>query len=246
MKRLLLLTAALAGCGADADCAKDAASPSGADAVGFLTEDDVCLVADHYRGSAGAPAVLFLHMTPLEWDRRSWSADFLRTVFTEGWTVLNLDRRGAGNSEGEARDAFEGDGGEKDVRAAVNYLTEQGVGPLAIVAASNGTTSALDYTVTAASQGQVEPVSIVMMSPGTYTENQHSIDDLASQNTPVLFQYDPTEGLWIDSEYDDLDPGDWERIEYDGAGHGTQMLDHNIDVQADIIDFLDDRWPQLP
>lgn len=244
--RLLLLSTVLVGCGAKGDCAEEAASPTGADPVGILTDDGVCLVADHYRGAAGAPAVVFLHMTPLSWDRKSWSADFVRRVFGEGWTVLNLDRRGAGDSEGTATDAFEGDGGQRDVRAAFDYLAEQGVGPLAIVSASNGTTSALDYTVAAASQGLVEPVSIVMMSPGDYTENQNPIASLADQDTPTLFQFDPAEGLWIDGSFDDLDPGNWEQRAYDGAGHGSQMLDHSPEVAQDIVDFLDDHWPQLP
>jgi len=244
--RFLLLAASITGCSGKDDCAAGAASPSGADPVSIPTEDGICLVADHYRGDAGAPAVVFLHMTPLSWNRKSWSADFMRDVFTQGWTVLNLDRRGAGDSEGTPTEAFEGDGGSMDVRAAFDYLGEQGVGPISVVGASNGTTSALDYAVLSAAQGLVEPVSIVMMSPGTYTENQHEMDRLADQNTPTLFQYDPAEGLWIADSFDDLDPGSWEQQPYDGAGHGSQMLDENTVVGADIITFLDAHWPQLP
>jgi acetyl esterase/lipase len=247
MNRLPLLAAGfLVGCGGDSDCAKKASAPSGADAVALLTEDGLCLVADHYRASAGAPAVVFLHMSPLSWDRKSWSVEFLREVTAKGWTVLNLDRRGAGDSEGGAEDAFQGDGGAKDVRAAFDYLADQDVGPIGIVSASNGTTSAVDYTMLASSQGLVEPVSVVMMSPGTYTENQNDIEDYARQDTPTLFQYDPAEGLWIEPELTDLDPGSWEVQSYDGAGHGSQMLDDTPSVATDAIDFLDDNWPTFP
>ena len=244
--RLVLAGLLSVGCAGKDHCADGAASPSGADPVPIQTDDGLCLVGDHYRAGAGAPAVVFLHMTPLSWDRKSWSADFVRRVYAEGWTVLNLDRRGAGDSEGNATDAFDGAGGALDVKAAFDYLAEDGVGPLAIVSASNGTTSALDYTELAAAQGLVEPVSIVMMSPGDYTENQTSIEALSDQRTATLFQYDPAEGFWLDSRFDELDPGDWQAIPYDGAGHGSQMLDSDNEVDTDILDFLSENWPQLP
>ena len=129
---------------------------------------------------------------------------------------------------------------------AFDYLGAEGVGPIAIIGASNGTTSALDYLALASAQGLVEPVSVVMMSPGPYTENQTSIDTLADQDTPTLFQYDPAEGLWIDAELAALDPGSWETQAYDGAGHGSQMLDETTEVGTDARRFLDEHWPALP
>lgn len=247
MNRTSLVAALVSvACGTNNDCAEDKASPSGADTVSIITSDELCLVADHYRGDEGAPAVVLLHMTPTAWDRTSWSVDFQRRLYGLGWSVLNLDRRGAGDSEGGVRDAFEGPGGALDVQAAFDYLGAEGVGPIAIVSASNGTTSALDYLALAAPQGLVEPVSIVMMSPGTYTENQTPIETLAEQNTPTLFQYDPSEGLWIDEEYDELNPGSWQAIPYDGGGHGSHLLNNSADVSVDAADFLDEHWPALP
>lgn len=248
MKRtaLVLGLTSLVGCTPNDDCAKGAAAPAGADAVSILTEDAICLVADHYRASAGAPAVVFLHMNPQTWDRKSWSADYIRSINAKGWAVLNLDRRGAGDSLGEATQAFEGDGGQQDVLAAVRYLVGEGAGQIGIIAASNGTTSALDYAVWASSRGEVAPVSIVMMSPGSYTENQTSISALAAIDTQVFFQYDPDEGFWIEDTYDDLNDGNWERQSYPGAGHGSQMLDFTPEVGTDAVDFLDDRWSEFP
>ena len=239
----VLLTIA---CGGDSDCAEGKAASTGADAVSIITEDDLCLVADHYRGDSGAPAVVLLHMDPLSWDRKSWSVDFQRDLYAAGWSVLNLDRRGAGDSDGTARDAFEGDGGARDVQAAFHYLGQAGVGPIAIVSASNGTTSALDYLALAAPQGLVEPVSMVMMSPGSYTENQTSMEALADQATPTLFQYDTAEGLWLDERFDGLDPGTWKQIAYEDGGHGSHLLNNASAAAVDAIDFLDDHWPAFP
>ena len=78
-------------CGANNDCAEDKASPSGADAVSIITSDDLCLVADHYRGNEGAPAVVLLHMTPTAWDRTSWSVDFQRRLYGLGWSAYWSD-----------------------------------------------------------------------------------------------------------------------------------------------------------
>jgi hypothetical protein len=84
-----------------------------------------------------------------------------------------------------------------------------------------------------------------MMSGGSYTENQNSIEELAAVGTPTLFQADDEEGLWFSEHFDALNPGDWTYSEYPGAGHGSQMLDHTTEVEADIIEHLDENWPEL-
>ena len=245
MKRLMCiaLLPTLAACSPYADCASKSAAPQGGDPVPLTTEDGLCLVGDYYVADAGAPGVVMLHMNPESWDRKSWSIDFVRGIHAERWHMLNLDRRGAGDSDGEPRDAFEGDGGRKDVDAAVRFLLEQGASAIALVAASNGTTSALDYAVWSQDNDEVEPVSITMMSGGSYTENQNSIERLAAIGTPTLFQADDEDGLWFDTDFDALNPGPWAYIEYPGAGHGSQMLDQTPEVKADVIDHLGDHWP---
>ncbi len=242
---LAFLVAPLAACNRNADCSSDAAAPQGGDPVPLITEDNLCLVADHYVAGPGAPGVILLHMNPESWDRKSWSIDFVRRIHANGWHVLNLDRRGAGNSEGNPRDAFEGDGGRKDVAAAVRFLQNQSVPSFALVSASNGTTSALDYAVWAQDNGEVEPVSIAMMSGGAYTENQHSVEEFAAVQTPTLFQADDDEGLWFDADFDTVDPGNWTYTEYPGAGHGSQMPDQTTEGAADVLDHLDENWPEL-
>ena len=245
MRLLLPISVICWGCNPIGDCAQKSAAPQGGDPVALSTEDGICLVGDYYVASSGNPGVVLLHMTPTSWDRKSWSIDFVRRVHAEQWHVLNLDRRGAGDSDGEPEDAFNGDGGRKDVDAAVSFLVEQGASSISLISASNGSTSALDYAVWARDNARVEPVSLVMMSGGSYTENQNSISRLAEMETPTLFQADDEDGLWFEENFDALNPGDWDYIEYPGAGHGSQMLDETPEVGDDILDFVGEHWPDL-
>ncbi|MCA9568053.1 MAG: alpha/beta hydrolase, partial [Myxococcales bacterium] len=156
-----------------------------AERIELTTRDGVALVADAWRGEAGAPAVLLLHMTPTGgWNRTDWPTSFVDGLRAEGWWVVALDRRGAGESGGEARDAFEGEGGRYDVESAVTFLTSEGAGDLAILGASNGSTSALDYALWAGSEGLREPVALGFLTGGTYTENQNTLEGLS---VPVVF-----------------------------------------------------------
>ena len=96
------------------------------------------------------------------------------------------DRRGTGNSGGVAQDAFVGEAGRYDVEACVVHLMEEGVRNISIVAASNGTTSALDYAVWAPVEGLETPLSMVFMTGGNYTENNTETKEstqLLRQNT---------------------------------------------------------------
>ena len=65
-----------------------------------------------------------------------------------GFTVLNVDRRGAGDSGGVAREAYTGPNGRLDAVAARAFLLDSacGVAPdrIAFVGASNGTTTIVD------------------------------------------------------------------------------------------------------
>lgn len=115
------------------------------------TDDGVELVADLYTtGTTGAPAVILLHMIPPQNDRANYPAGFIEALRARGLTVLNLNRRGAAGSGGVAKEAYKGDKGWLDVKAARDLLLAHPCAPprhrVALVGASNGTTSALDFT----------------------------------------------------------------------------------------------------
>lgn len=223
------------GGGTDTDEELD---PSPEGEVGFQTADGVDLVADWYPASApDRPAVLLLHMIPPNWDRSSWPDDFVSALRAEDWAVLVVDRRGAGDSGGTARDAYEGEGGQLDVDACVDFLGAEGAGGLAIVGASNGTTSMIDFVVGTGDGGALVPAALTFMTGGTYTEAQHDMGDVAAVGVPALFTFSTAERAWsVDQQA--VDPGGWAFLEYADGDHGTEMFSAAPEVGGDIVGFL--------
>lgn len=199
------------------------------------TADGLTLEADWYAANPGDPAVLFLHMSPANgYDRTVWPVEFINSLRDEGFAVLALDRRGAGGSEGEPEDA-PAEPGVWDARAAVDFMVDAGIGDLVIIGGSNGTTTTWDYTVTAAAQGYPEPVTIVFMSPGSYTESQH---DLEEHDFPhLMFAYPESEATWNERQFD-LNPGSWRFEQYAGSTHAAPILAENPTVAEDIRAWL--------
>lgn len=210
------------------------AEPEGVEVVTFDTSDGVTLEADYY-GVEGAPAFVLLHMIPPGNDRTNWPSAFVEALQAEGWAVLAVDRRGAGGSAGSAQEAYEGPNGRLDVDAAVRFVTERGHGPVALVGASNGTTSLLDYTVWAEANDRPVPVGLGFMTGGTYTENQNAMEDLPE--IPSVFTYSTGERAWSEDQRP-LDPGTWSFLEYDGGAHGTRMFEAKPRVTRNLVDFF--------
>jgi pimeloyl-ACP methyl ester carboxylesterase len=226
---MLLLLLAL-GCKATADDPL----PEGASTVQLTTRDDVTLVADLYPASTTErPGVVLLHMTPRgPWNRTDWPTDFIEKLHAHDWAVIAVDRRGAGDSGGEADDAFEGEKGKYDVEACVLKLNENSLGALAVIGASNGTTSMIDYAVWAGGEGLPEVAAMGFMTGGTYTENQTGISDVPK--VPAIFTYSTEERDWSVAQQP-LDPGTWSFREYPDGAHGTQMFE----AKPEVADHLD-------
>lgn len=115
----------------------------------LLTRDAVPLGASYYPASAeGRPGVVLLHMIPPNNDRSNWTDDFIASLVAHDWSVIVVDRRGAGVSGGDPTDAYQGEYGRYDVEACTQRLAEDGYGEQGIMGASNGTTSMIDYAAT--------------------------------------------------------------------------------------------------
>jgi len=170
----------------------------------LTTDDGVDLIADLYSpGQAGGAAVILLHMIPPMFDKSGYPAAFIDPLVGRGLIVLNVNRRGATGSGGVAEEAYTGPNGKLDAKAAYDYLTTQGCdtppAQIAVVGASNGTTTATDFSVYADAESTVEqPAAMVFMSGGTYTENQNAIAANldALDNHPIYFAYPQNEATW--------------------------------------------------
>lgn len=244
---LPLLSALLAGCG-DKDTPVDSGTPQDTSAPGWTpseggeitltTRDGLVLAADYHPASAeGRPGVVLVHMIPPGNDRSNWPQAFIDELVGHDWAVINLDRRGAGDSEGTAEDAYEGEAGRYDVEAAVLKLQEEGYGAVGIMGASNGTTSMIDYAAWANGEGLPVPAVLAFLTGGVYTENQTDMKQVVG--FPCIFTYQTTESAWSEQQRS-LAPGSWEFHEYSGAGHGTQMLESSAagQVTSDLVGYF--------
>lgn len=211
------------------------AKPAEPEVVSLTTSDGVKLEADWYD-APGTRGIVLLHMIPPHHDRTSWPRAFIEGLRADGAAVLVLDRRGAGKSGGEAKDAYEGPKGALDMDAAAAFLVEKGHGALAIVGASNGSTTALDYTVAAMGKGLPIPTDIVFMSAGPYTENNNPVGAIKLVHT--FFVYPEAEKEWNDAQKS-RSPA-WSMRTYPGDDHGTNLFGKHADVEDEIRVFLDD------
>ena len=168
-----------------------------------------------------------------------------------GISVLNVDRRGAGGSTGIAVEAYEGEGGLRDMEAAMRFLQNPDLGcrvettKIALVGASNGTTPVLDYTV-GHDATLPAPASLTWLSPGGYTENQNRIPEHRTQldQTPILWMYPSSEDYAL-GYVDDGAPA-WRFVEL-GEAHGTRMFDGGALEQQATTELVEwsRRWITL-
>jgi len=218
----------------------------GPEVVTFQTDDGLTLEADFYAaGDVGGPAAVLLHMTPAgNHDRDNYPPAFITELTARGLTVLNVDRRGAGASEGDGTDAFTGPLGALDAKGAYAFLTSHACAidatSVVFIGASNGTTTALDFAVLSESEAGIErPAGLVFLTGGTYTENQANVDDNRPllDALPIQFVYSTAESAWS-SQFEAAAPTTWAFAEYANGDHGTFMFDAEPTSMAAVADFV--------
>lgn len=213
--------------------------------VTFATEDGETLEGDLYTtGVAGGPAAVLLHMIPPFNDRSNYPAGFIEALTSRGITVLNVDRRGAGGSTGVANEAFTGPNGKFDAKGAVDFLRAHACAPdaakIAIVGASNGTTTAFDYAVYAAGEASApSPAALVFLTGGAYTEtnNQVSAQRAVLDPLPILLVFSTAERAWSAGLMPNASDS-WVFEEYEGGDHGTRMFTARSESVAEVAGFL--------
>lgn len=198
--------------------------------VRFDTSDGVTLEADLELHDDAGPAVVLVHMIPPGNDRSSYPPRVRDAVGATGVHVLNLDRRGAGGSGGEARDAYEGEGGRLDIEAAVRFLSALpascgvDLSRLYLVGASNGTTSVLDYALSH-DESLPDVSRMVWLSPGTYTENQHAIDDSLMELASMRLLIVRPDSEDYAERFIEQQPAGWDILTLEAGQHGTRNFD---------------------
>jgi hypothetical protein len=223
--------------------ANPACAASGKQTVNFTTDDTIKLEADLYLGGGtDGPAVVLLHMVPPSNDRTNYPQAFIDALTKKKITVLNVDRR-------KTQDAYQGPKGKLDAKAAYDYLAAHAcpidLTRVVFIGASNGTATALDFTVHAAAQAALKtPRGLVFLTGGGYTEAQNKIvDNLTLLKTlPILFVYSTVEATWS-SGFKTGGGTDWEFLEYSGvtqnSGHGTLIFGskpESIDAVATFVE----------
>lgn len=214
--------------------------------VEIETGDGLTLVADYQPAASEARgAVVLLHMIPPSNDRSGYPPRVRDAIQALDLSVLNVDRRGAGDSEGDPVDAYEGGGGLLDAEAAVRFLLGDAV-PCAVapervllVGASNGSTSTMDYAAEH-DAALPDPAGMVWMSPGSYTENQNAIaDNRDALDAMAMLWLFPTSESYSNAFIADRGD-DWDFVER-GSRHGTGMFDGGgleDDTVADLLDWF--------
>lgn len=237
-------SAAAIDAGGEADAAQaqdaatgdeDASAPActGDSVVRFETNDALALEADFHLGGAGSPVAILLHMIPPSNDRSNYTPAFRQAFVDAGFSVLNIDRRGAGGSGGVAQEAYIGPRGAEDIASAIAFLEEDpcdlDTNRLVIVGASNGTTSALDYTLRSQFDGASigpTPQALIFLSGGGYTEAQFTIaENLRMLELPIFFATatdDRASATWTATQEARANAA-WSFMTY-ASGHGTHIF----------------------
>lgn len=211
--------------------------PPGSGEIGLDTTDGVHLVADSYPASAAArPGIVLLHMNPVAFDRTDWPASFLEILHERDWNVIVPDRRGAGESDGDAETAANTEAGMYDVEASVRYLrTEASAGEVVLLGASNGTTSAVDYVAHAEDEGWTSPIALGFMTGGAYTEHNNPVTVVG--DLPAIFTYSTAERDWSVGQQGIADDVR-EFHEYPAGDHGTKMFAAAPEVADDLVSWV--------
>lgn len=211
--------------------------------VSFFTQDQKKISADFFN--VQSPASWFLALPMMPATKESY-LDLGQKLSSLGYAGLAIDLRGHGESDGgpngyksfsdkQHQDSY------LDVVAAIDYLKSQGASEnkIVLVGASIGANLALEY---AANNQNISKV--VLMSPGTDYQGIKSTEfapKLKIGQSVLIFssKNDDDNTTQIEQILSLIPSGvDEQKVIYDNAGHGTDMLSQP-DAYDKIINFIE-------
>ncbi|MBW3023004.1 alpha/beta fold hydrolase [Candidatus Woesearchaeota archaeon] len=198
--------------------------------VSFETDDEVKIVGTFYEG--GSDGILLLHK--LNSNRNEWT-DFALKLQNMGYSVLTIDFRGHGDSDGDWKEFSEEDFNAMtlDVEASVRYMKKRNVTNITIMGASIGANIALNYAVGHGIK------KIVLLSPGLNYRGVETEDVAKSYEGSMLIAVSNEDKYSLDSSkvIYAVTKAKKELKIYEGAAHGVAMLE-GTDLSSAIIDWL--------
>lgn len=197
---------------------------------------DGLTIAGTFHPASGEPpwpGVLLLHM--LNGNRGQWDG-LVPALTSGGYAILAIDLRGHGGTGGEMDWGKAGD----DILQVLDYFYNLPyINPerVAMAGASIGANLAL---VSAANQPGI--AAVALLSPGLDYRGVTTPDSLAMYGErPLFLAASEEDGYAADSTRTLAEnaPGEVELLVFEGAGHGTQMLEGEPGLGAALIAWLD-------
>ena len=210
-------------------------SPAGLpNEVNIETSDGLLISGTFHPGSGEPPwpGVLLMHM--VNGSRGQWDA-LVPLLTGAGYAVLAVDLRGHGNTGGQ----IDWDKAQQDTLSVLEYLSEREdvqAGNIALGGASIGANLALTG---ASSEAGVK--TALLLSPGINNFGVTTMDALESYGARPLFLAASSEDQYAAESTQslaDAASGEVELLLFDGAGHGTVMLDREAMLADAILQWL--------
>ena len=232
---------------ASAQHAPAPAAPAAKD-VQLVAPDGVKLKATYYAAAKPGPGLLLLHMCNS--SRQAWSG-FAKQAASRGYHVLAMDYRGYGESEGTrasdlaAQQAIVAEKWPGDVDAAFTWLTSQKDVDRQRIAAGGGSCGVNQSLLASRRHPEIKAV-VLLSGSGTPAAREHVAKTPALPIFAAASHGDggAVEGMrWLLQWSGNRDN---KFLEYQAAGHGTDMFAVEKGLEPAILEWLDARMRTAP
>jgi dienelactone hydrolase len=233
---------------AAAASAQQAPAPAAGRDVQLVAPDGVKLKATYYAAAKPGPGILLLHMCNS--TRQAWSR-LAGQAAARGYHVLAMDYRGYGESEGTRaangpeQQAIVTEKWPGDVDAAFTWLTSQKDVDRQRIAAGGGSCGVNQSLLAARRHPEIKTV-VLLSGGGTPAAREHVAKTPALPIFGAASHGDggAVEGMrWLMQWSANRDN---KFLEYQAAGHGTDMFAVEKGLEPAILDWLDARLRSAP